>query len=95
MKIKCAAIIYNGKIFEGESHCKIGHAMLANGDCKRPFPGGDAQGFVTDDGNFVSREAGLKIAIEAGQVIAGETYSDFELFSEDYRENGKYKKGTR
>lgn len=90
--IKCAAILYNGIIYEGEYHCLIGWKMLEDEVCTRPFPGGKAQGFVTSEGNFVGREEALIIAINAGQVVKGETYHSTELFSEDYRDNGKYKR---
>ena len=73
MKIKCAAIRYKDKIYEGRSHCEIGWQMLKDGVCERPFPGGDAQGFVTECGKFVRRAAALAIAIQAGQVVQGET----------------------
>lgn len=84
-RIKCAAIQYQGKIYEGKSHCEIGHKMLADGVCERPFPGGDAQGFVTEDGDFVGRYQALRIAAQAGQVVWGETIHKDELFSEDLK----------
>lgn len=85
MKIKCAAIQYNGKIYEGRSHCEIGWQMLRDKVCKEPFPSGDAQGFVTECGIFVDREVARNIAITAGQVIEGQTVHRRHLFSEDLR----------
>jgi hypothetical protein len=85
MRIKCAAIKYDGKIFEGRSHPEIGQKMIKDGVCPKPFPGGEAQGFVTDEAIFVDREKALIIAIEAGQVVEGETSHGRELFSEDLR----------
>lgn len=41
------------------------------------------QGFLTTRGRYVGREEALKIAIEAGQVVAGKTHTPDELFSED------------
>jgi len=83
MRIKCAAILHNGVIYEGERHCEIGFAMLRDGVCERPYPGGDAQGFVTECGKFVRRAPALMIAIRAGQVTAGKTCHPHHLFSED------------
>ena len=85
MKIKCAAIIFGGKIYEGENHAKIGCWMVLNGDCPRPFPSGNAQGFVTDEGKFVTRAEAMQIAIASGQVTAGTTYHKTDLFSEDLK----------
>ena len=53
--IRNAAIIHEGRVYEGRSHAEIGHFMLKIGACRRPFPSGPAQGFVTHDGRFVSR----------------------------------------
>jgi len=85
MRIKCAAIRYKDKIYEGESHPKIGLKMLEDGVCERPYPGGKAQGFVTDKGLFVSRKKALMIAARAKQVTIGRTQTPHELFSEDLR----------
>ncbi len=57
--------------------------MIRDGVCPRPFPGGDAQGFVTDTGDYVLRELAMRIAIKAGQVEKGKTHHQDELFSED------------
>jgi len=87
MKIKCAAILYNGKTYgePGQCHADIGLDMIRNKVCRCPFPGGPAQGFVTEEGVFVSREDALKIAIAAGQVKEGQTCHKDRLFSEDLR----------
>lgn len=85
MKIKCAAILYEGRIYEGERHDLIGHEMLRLGACRRPYPSGPAQGFITDSGRFVGRSEALQIALEAGQVTAGTTSHHSELYSEDLR----------
>lgn len=42
----------------------------------------DAQGFLTDAGHFVGREAALMIAQEAGQITQ-KVGNERELFSED------------
>jgi hypothetical protein len=83
-----AAILYNGNIYTGWRHASIGLDMLANGFCKRPYPGGPAQGFVTDSGIFVSREEAMKIAKASGQI--SQDHNKNELFSEDLWDiNGK------
>ncbi len=85
MRIKCAAIRYQGVNYEGESHSKIGEQMLADGECQRPYPSGEAQGFVTECGKFVRREVALIIAKNAGQVT--QTSHPRMLFSEDLKNN--------
>jgi hypothetical protein len=82
MRIKCAAIRHNGKIYEGQNHAAIGISMVNNGDCKPPYPGGEDQGFATECGRYVRREPALMIAIRAGQV-QGKTTHPRKLFSED------------
>ena len=56
--------------------------MLKDGVCKRPYPSGKNQGFVTECGMYVTREQALVIAIEAGQVENDKTG---QLFSEDLK----------
>jgi hypothetical protein len=82
MKIKCAAIKYKGAIYEGESHSKIGIKMVADGVCEK-YPGGEAQGFVTECGIFVCRAPAYIIAWRAGQIDINKTICKNELFSED------------
>ena len=85
MKIKCAAIRYNGQIYDGESHAKIGIKMVQDGVCPEPYPHGEDQGFVTECGRYVRREPALIIAISAGQVEDGKTFQPNKLFSEDLK----------
>ena len=77
MKIKEAAIWYNGKIYVGRRHNDVIKKMVEECGIKPPASG--HQGFVTEDGHFVSREAGARIAFEAGQIDKPRTV----LFSED------------
>lgn len=77
MRIKCAALRHNGKIYIGKCH----------GDCFSQEPIGvlrkAEQGFVTDEGNFVDRVEGLRIAEEAGQIV--EKHRPWHwLMSEDF-----------
>jgi hypothetical protein len=84
MKIKSAAIIYKGTIYQGNSHCEIGLKMLKDKVCKKPYPAGDAQGFVTDTGEFVDRAKALIIAKENNQIIQKNGNQNI-LFSEDLK----------
>lgn len=84
--IQSAAIVYKGQIYTGRSHAEIGLAMIKSGVCSRPYPGGDAQGFVTNEGEFVSRITALQIAKNAGQITKEKPYHNHGLFSEDLRE---------
>ena len=46
--------------------------------------GGDRQGFILSNGNFVMRKAALRVAIKAGQVLREECHAPaVGLFSED------------
>lgn len=85
MKIKCAAIRYKGKIYEGRNHSEIGLKMIRDKVCPIPFPGGDNQGFVTECGRYVRREPARMIALRAGQ-IKEKTIHQHKLFSEDLKE---------
>ena len=92
-----AAITYKGNIFTGWRHCEIGIAMVKNGDCPRPYPYNPYQGFVDEEGEFIYRDYAYEIAVEAGQVIAGETHQEGYLFSEDVWDvngNPKIKTGS-
>ena len=81
MRIKCAAIRYQGKVYEGESHPRIGSWMVREGICPEPYPSGDDQGFVTECGLYVRREPAMVIALRAKQVR--KTIHPRKLFSED------------
>jgi hypothetical protein len=62
-------------------HHDVGRHMLEQGH-PRPFPGGDAQGFLLSNGEFASRIAARTCAIANQQLLprAGKTA---ELYSED------------
>ena len=85
-RIKSAAIQHRGAYFGGENHGAIGRWMVTFGICPRPYPHGEAQGFLTESGRFVGRVEALQIAIAAGQVEKGKTSNPNELFSEDLKE---------
>ena len=72
-----------GEVYTGWRHCFIGLEMIQKGYCKKPYPGGSAQGFVTNTGRFVSREEALKIATDAKQKIIKKHGNPNLLYSED------------
>jgi len=78
--IEKAAIKYKGKIYTGWRHDRIGLKMREDNVCPRPYPGGKDQGFVTNEGKFVSRAVARKICDKAGQgnfPRPGDAYSEF------------------
>jgi len=84
--IKCAAIIKDGKVYEGRRHCDCimiyGEAMMA--EKKTPdIVRSEDQGFVTDTGEFVDREKAYEIAIACGQYNRTSRSTLKILFSED------------
>lgn len=82
MKIKESAIRFgNGSIFTGKRHHDCFKAAKdANFDWKGT--GQPIQGFMTDTGQFVSREFGAIVAKQAGQIKELK-FHPTELFSED------------
>jgi len=78
MKIIAAAINERGKIWTGRRHHLIIRAIIIARGAAEGAVYGD-QGFLVDDGRFVSREEAAKIAFEAGQIPARIP----QLFSED------------
>lgn len=62
--IKEAAILQSGCIFTGRRHCDA-YAQMFNSGIK---PAGDVQGFVTDDGKFLTRDEAEKHALACGQL---------------------------
>jgi len=80
-RIKESAIMFEGCVYTGKRHhdC-IARIIRETGAKKveRKWP----QGFVTEDGEFVDRVEGGKIALAAGQITKLK-YSLTLLFSED------------
>ncbi len=80
MKIVEAAIKFpNGKIYTGKRHHDCFYAARLAGE---KSPKHEEQGFITDTGEFVGREAAALIAEAAGQIKELK-YHDTRLFSED------------
>lgn len=77
-RIREAAIMGREEVpWVGESHDKVIADMVAHGEPK-PITG--EQGFVTNTGQFVTREEAAEIAFEAGQIRKRVP----KLFSEDF-----------
>jgi len=67
MKIKEAAILYNGVIYTGKRH----HNIISDMRNKYLILDKQAvrnQGFITEDGQFVNRIDGAILAIQSGQI---------------------------
>lgn len=77
-KIVFSAVKIDDKIYKGKRHCdcfKKARKKLG----KYLHTCDDTQGFLTNQGRFVSRIEATKIAFKAGQI----TKRSGELFSED------------
>ena len=72
-KIKSAAIRCNNKIYTGKRHCEIFQQGKKGEFCDAE------QGFITDDGKFVTRQEAGKIAFDCGQI----KFQNNHLLSED------------
>jgi len=72
-----------GVVFCGHRHLQCMYMMICIYKLKQHEAGEEEQGFLTSKNRFVDREEGLEIAIAAGQVEKGKTYSNTSLFSED------------
>ncbi|MFA7219023.1 MAG: hypothetical protein WC119_00660 [Synergistaceae bacterium] len=85
-----AAIKYKATYYTGWRHCSIGLKMLEDKVCNRPYPGSNAQGFITNTGRFVSRQEAFSIAKDSGQLIP-EFLEDTKLLLSEmlWDKNGK------
>ena len=85
-----SAILIRGHLWRGRRHHDIIRAASRQIGWKyshSEFPGpgvsgSDPQGFVTNRGNFVTREMGAEIALASGQIRELK-FNQQELFSED------------
>ena len=66
-RIKEAAILHEGKVYTGKRHCHIIRDIVRLTGCKRVGMS-SPQGFVTEEGRFVDREEGARIALACGQI---------------------------
>lgn len=85
LKVEAAAIMGKDGICYSlprpARHYHVGKYMIEQGH-PRPFPGGDAQGFILTDGTFVTRKVAKDHAVINNQILPGESKCR-ELFSED------------
>ncbi|MEK6882298.1 MAG: hypothetical protein AABY22_21950 [Nanoarchaeota archaeon] len=77
--IEESAIRRNGVVWTGRRHHEIIKTIIETLDIKRVD---GEQGFVTNDGVFVDRQEGGRIALACGQ-IKNLKYHKTKLFSED------------
>jgi len=75
-----SAIHKNGKVYTGRRHSDIIYKMAR--ECEESSEGG-TQGFVTDQGRFVSRCEGLTVAVASGQLPKERLDSCLNLTSEE------------
>jgi len=67
--IVAAAILHDGQIWTGSRHSDLIYQAVRDNPDMDPFRvSQDEQGFLTDDGRFVSRTAAKVIAVKAGQI---------------------------
>lgn len=83
--VAVAVLIENGRIVASltkpNRHHDILHALAKN---NFPTPTPESQGFLTNNGRFVTREEAVDIALSAGQIsIPKLTDPQNQLFSED------------
>ena len=67
MKINCAAIERDGVIWSGKNHAEIIKQIIKEGKTVGPITQ-QQQGFLTDEGDFVSRRKAYNIARKANQL---------------------------
>lgn len=78
MRIKEAAIVHDGKVWTGRRHHNV-IAKIVEVCGMQAAPVVGEQGFITECGVFLGREAAAIEAFAAGQIPAPKKY----LFSED------------
>ena len=76
-KIKCAAVMQDGKIWKGHRHGDIIRQMVEE-KCSTV---GAMQGFVDEDENFLTRKEAYVRAVECGQIE--DVHTAKVLLSED------------
>lgn len=79
-RIFCSAIKYNKIVIVGKRHndCIASLSKITNKNCDDC-----EQGFIDEDGIFLTREQARERAIECDQVNPHKTWSMTKLFSED------------
>jgi hypothetical protein len=83
LKIKEAAILYDGLVYPGKRHWIILDALTKHKEGELPITiREEEQGFVDEAGRFFTREEAAKIALELGQIKRLKFQKE-KLFSED------------
>lgn len=85
--IQCSAIKIGRKVYLGRTHREIILDLVTNKRCKLPIDG--EQGFVNDQGVFLSREDAALEALSSGQ-IQKLGFCSTRLFSEDLYNAGDF-----
>lgn len=67
-RIVAAAVNHGGKIWTGKRHAEIMGEIWAKEGSTQTYISQDAQGFITDDGEFVNRFQAGAIAFRSGQT---------------------------
>lgn len=78
-RITHVAIFHAGKVHSLPAPNRHHHVIRAIGG----IPGPDIQGFLDNEGNFLTRSEALKVALAANQVLDPAGVRAGELFSED------------
>jgi len=80
-RLVAAAVLRDGTVWTGERHADI-IMVMARAKCKLPIRG-DEQGFWTEDGWFLMRDAALTHAVRIGQIVFEKLINKHKLTSED------------
>lgn len=72
-----------GIVFAGRNHMQCMYQMILMTGKRDAEAGRKVGGFLTNKNRFVKRKKAREIAINAGQVKEGDTYSKHLLYSED------------
>lgn len=81
-RVKESAIFHiDGKVYTGRRHHEIIRKICQDTGCQK-VTGKSIQGFVTEDGEFLTRAEAAKVALASGQIKKLK-YNSVELFSED------------
>jgi hypothetical protein len=75
--------VHCGLVFYGFRHPHCMYSMVAITGLRSCEVGNHIQGFLTNKNQFVDRKEGLRIALEAGQVLDISNIRGNNLYSED------------
>jgi len=66
-QIVASAIRYNGIVYTGKRHNNIIHEMVTKYLIRKPTIDNE-QGFVDENGNYLTRKEGARLALKSGQI---------------------------